>query len=301
MRARFVCGLLTVCSALGCHGPSAPGSASSASSASSESAPRELTIASYNVFYELAQRNDSEDASTWVDGPTLRHVESLDVDVLVMQETNETWEAALRAKLSRRFPHCAFHVSARHRPGGLGVCAKGPIVVDETIESPVDWFPAQRVVVEVAGMPLQLLNVHLRPALSGPGRDGDTWQAANVATRAIRKKEIDAYLGELKAGVRTLIVGDYNELTGGDLFQSLSASGFASALERSGEKASTWRWLERPDELNAQIDHLAFRSTDFELVSARVAPGGNSDHLPIVVKLRLPTAPSTSAPSAAAR
>ena len=77
MRVSVVCGLLTVSLGLGCHGPAAPGPSGSAAV---DSTPRELSIASYNVFSELARQNESADASTWVDGPTLRHVEALERD-----------------------------------------------------------------------------------------------------------------------------------------------------------------------------------------------------------------------------
>jgi endonuclease/exonuclease/phosphatase (EEP) superfamily protein YafD len=254
--------------------------------APSASGEAPLTIASYNVLYELTRKKEGTDPEKWVDRSTLRHIQKLDADVIVFQETNETWEAAIRAVLSARFPHCAFHVSKRHLPGGLGACSKRPLVANEILSSPVGWFPAQRIVVQAEGGSVQILNLHLRPALSGPGRDGDTWGSANLATRAIRKKEIEAYLRHLEPRVPTIIAGDFNELGAGDLFRVLTAAGYENALTRAGERGSTWRWLSRPEALNAQIDHVAYRTSAFELASAKIVKGGRSDHFPIVVALR---------------
>ncbi len=248
--------------------------------------PTSISVASYNVLYALAEKTGDKNPTAWVDGATLGQLKELDVDVLLLQETNEAWEAAISESLAARFPHCAFHQPGRHAPGGIAVCAKQPIVVDASIDSPLGWFPAQHVVVETSAGKIQILNLHLRPALSKPGQ---SWWDANAETREMRVKEMRDYLSRIDTNLPTIIGGDFNEVGGTPLFEVLSKAGFDNAFTQAGVTTSTWRWLERPDELNAQLDHIAYSESAFRLVDATVATGGNSDHLPVVVRLEIPS------------
>ena len=244
--------------------------------------PPTFTVGSYNVLYLRAEKRPGSDAASWADPDTLRQVEALDVDVLLLQETNEAWEGAIRAALSKRFQHCVFHHPKRFLPEGLAICSRYPLEEDGVLASSVGWFPAQRARLRAPFGPVELLNVHLRPAVAGP----EGWMAVHRATRPDRKKEVEAYLAALPAGAATLIVGDFNELPEGDLFQSLTAAGFDSALPRARTTSATWRWEGTTPLLEAQLDHVTYTSSMFELVSASVGRGGNSDHVPVVVTLR---------------
>lgn len=280
MRHRIVlCALLV----LGCSTTRAepPPSGKGPAQAPPES-PLTFTVGSYNVLYLRAERRPAVDASSWADPDTLRQVEALDVDVLLLQETNEAWEGAIRAVLSNRFRYCTFHHPKRFLPEGLAICSRYPLEEDTVLTSPVGWFPAQRARVRAPFGAVELLNVHLRPAVAGP----DNWMSVHRATRPDRKKEVDAYLAALPSGAATLVVGDFNELPEGDLFQSLAAAGFDSALPRAKTSSATWRWEGTEPLLEAQLDHITYTSSSFELVSARVGSGGNSDHVPVVVTLR---------------
>lgn len=250
--------------------------------ASPPRAPDTLTIGSYNLLYLRAAKRDGANPADWADPDTLRRVASLDVDVLLLQEANEAWESAIRATLSDRFPHCSFHWPKRYLPEGLGACSRHPLTDDTLLASPVGWFPAQRVRLQAPFGPVEILNVHLRPAVAGPGN----WMEVHLATRPDRDREVQAYLATLPAADARLVVGDFNELPEGDLFRTLAAAGFQSALPRAGERGATWRWEGAVPPLEAQIDHVAYTGSSFELVSAQVLAGGNSDHVPIVVTLR---------------
>jgi endonuclease/exonuclease/phosphatase family metal-dependent hydrolase len=254
-------------------------------SVKSRTEPTTIKVASYNVLYLLAEKSGSEDPTAWVDGPTLDQLEALDVDILLLQETNAAWEAAIRASVGDRFPYCQFHQPGRHAPGGIGLCARRPIVEDRSIDSPLGWFPAQRALVETTAGRIQVLNVHLRPAISKPGQ---TWWDANAETRSMRVQEMQYYLDGLPKDLPTIVGGDFNEVGGAPLFDVLATSGFDNALTAANVTTSTWRWLERPAELHAQLDHIAYGTRAFRLVEARVDTGGNSDHLPVVVKLETP-------------
>ena len=241
-----------------------------------------LTVASYNVLYLRAEKSPGVPPTDWADPATLQRVKSLDADVLLLQETNDAWEGAIRAALSDRYPHCFFHAPKRFLPEGLAVCSRHPLEDDGVLASPVGWFPAQRVRLRTPAGPVEILNLHLRPAVAGPG----DWMDVHRAGRPDRKKEVEAYLAGLPRGAAALVVGDFNELPEGDLFQSLSAAGFESALPRAGETGATWHWEGTVPLLEAQLDHVAYTSSSFELVSAKILSGGSSDHVPIVVTLR---------------
>jgi endonuclease/exonuclease/phosphatase (EEP) superfamily protein YafD len=243
--------------------------------------PVTLTLASYNVLYALAKKTNDPDPTRWVDAATLRHLASLDVDVLLLQETNEAWEAAIRKAVGKRLPHCRFHPPKRWLPGGIGVCAKKPLLADELLPSSLDWFPAQRIVLEHGGGTLQILNVHLRPAGSGK-----TWWEGLKTTQALRTQELRPHLARLAKDAPTIIAGDFNETGEGDLFRMLGEAGYENAFTAARERGSTWRWLAHPENLNAQLDQVAYQTSAFQLVSARIVKGGNSDHLPVVVTLR---------------
>jgi endonuclease/exonuclease/phosphatase (EEP) superfamily protein YafD len=83
-----------------------------------------------------------------------------------------------------------------------------------------------------------------------------------------------------------VVAGDFNEIGEGDLFQSLKAAGFESALGKAGETGETWSWPGLAKPLGAQLDHVTYSAAAFSLVSAKVLKGGNSDHVPIVITLR---------------
>jgi endonuclease/exonuclease/phosphatase (EEP) superfamily protein YafD len=250
--------------------PPAPATAGESTAPS----PEVLTIGSYNVLYLRAESRPGVDPASWADPDTRSR--------LVLQETNDAWEGAIRAVQSARYPHCVFHPPKRFLPEGLAVCSRHPVEQDRLLASKVGWFPAQRVRVQAPSGPVEILNVHLRPAVAGPAN----WMDVHRATRPDRKIEIEAYLADLPDGAAALVVGDFNELPEGDLFRSLAAAGFESALPRAGEHRATWRWEGTEPLLEAQLDHVAYTSTSFDLVSAKVLEGGNSDHVPVVVTLR---------------
>jgi endonuclease/exonuclease/phosphatase family metal-dependent hydrolase len=229
----------------------------------------ELTLGTYNVYYDAPGNPE-----------ILRAATTLDAEILLYQETNPAWEAALRAALSPGY-QCVFHPPRKYLPEGLGVCSVHPIVSDELLASPLGWFPAQRVVVGTPGGPVEILNVHLRPAVAGL----ETWHATHLETRPLRKREMEAYRAHLRAELPTIVAGDFNDAPEAEVFALLAADGFVNALPRARIPDTTWHWP--GNALEAQLDHVAFESNAFELATARVRKEGQSDHWPVVVRLRL--------------
>lgn len=238
--------------------------------ASRTAGPAEITIASYNVLYETPGAP-----------ATLDLIARIDADVVVFQETNDAWRDAIVARIGGRFPSCRFEAPRRYLPAGLGVCAKTPILEAEVLDSPVEWFPAMRAVVETRGGPIQILDVHLRPAVAA----ADRWWEENRATRGLRRREMAAYVRRLAPELPTVVVGDINDVAGSDVLATLDRAGFESALPLLGDGTVTWRWAGTTPPLEAQLDHVLFARSRFQAERAAVLTGGASDHDAILVTL----------------
>ncbi len=246
------------------------------------SAPLQLKIGSYNVFYGNAEAATAERAG-FADPDTVNQAGLLGADVLALQETNGGFESALRQRLARELPHCRFHPPTRLLPGGIGLCSRYPIVKDELLDSPVGWFPAQRSLVSTPRGPLQVLNVHLKPAVA----DQAEWWSVHRSTRVDRDREIKGLHASLAHDVPTIIVGDFNDVVEGDLFATLSSLGFDNAFRERPTAETSWRWLGAEPPLAALLDHVAYQRDHLRLVDASVLAGGRSDHLAVVVSLEL--------------
>jgi endonuclease/exonuclease/phosphatase (EEP) superfamily protein YafD len=219
----------------------------------------------YNVNYGLAG-----------DHQTLDAIADSDVDLVVLQETNEAWEAAIRQRLSARYPHMEF----RHAglAGGLAVLSRHPLEAKEYLE-PVGegWFPAWRVILHGPLGPTQILAVHLRPPLSDQG----SVVSGYFATPSIRKGEMEAFVEVLDPALPTIVAGDFNESSSGSAIAVLNRKGYRSALPEFGGRQSTWRWQTSVGTVSSQLDHLVI-DRKLELLDVRVVNAGRSDHLPVI-------------------
>src|SRR5262249_22015054 len=132
----------------------------------------QFSLATYNVNYGMPGNLR-----------TLAAIRALDVDALFLQETTPEWERALGAGVYRHWKP--------GRAGGQALLSRLPVEREEILDAPTGWFPAWKV--ELGG--LQVLAVHLRPAFSlASGFHRDFF-----ATGAVRKLEIETYLGRLDA------------------------------------------------------------------------------------------------------
>jgi endonuclease/exonuclease/phosphatase (EEP) superfamily protein YafD len=217
----------------------------------------------FNVNFALAE-----------DAPTIDAVAGAGADVIFLQETTPAWEAALRPKLSASHPHIVF----QHHPGagGLAVLSRFPLKEFEYLPEE-NWFPAARVVLDTGVGPLQVLNVHLRPAV---GNNGSV-VSGYFATPPVRRREIETFAASLDPSIPTLIVGDFNEHEGGRALRWLRGRGMRSALPEFSPYAQTWRWQTSVVRLGGRYDHIVY-DPRLEPLSVQVRRTGRSDHLPVV-------------------
>ncbi|HEU5075986.1 MAG TPA: endonuclease/exonuclease/phosphatase family protein [Polyangiaceae bacterium] len=236
-----------------------------------------LSVLSYNVNFGMPG-----------DAETLEAIRSANADLVLLQETTESWEAALRGELAALYPHMSF----RHccRAGGLGVLSKTKFSEHEYFAAPRAWFPAWRLVVETRLGPVQVLNVHLRPQIS----DSGSVVSGYFTTPPVREREIAAYAATLERGLPTLVVGDFNENDSGRAVNYLKGRGFRSALPEFDPGADTWRWQTSLGEVNAQLDHIVYDPA-LDPVNVSVIEAGSSDHYPVLASFRRDDTPKEPA------
>jgi endonuclease/exonuclease/phosphatase (EEP) superfamily protein YafD len=231
-----------------------------------------LLLMSYNLNYG----NPDFDA-------TLDAIEAGDADVVLLQEVSDAWRDALIARFAKRYPHRAFHLHYRGA-GGLALLSKLPIERDDLWAAPAGtgaWFPAERAVITTAFGPLQLLNVHLRPAL-----DRGSWVRGFMTTPDVRRAEIAAHWEHLDHTLPTIVAGDFNEDPTGRAVDLLTAHGL-TRIATAGP--TTWHYEvtsrgKTYDLLKMDIDHVMI---DARLAArdAHVLAAGTSDHRPVVVTI----------------
>ena len=236
-----------------------------------------LTLVSYNVNYGLARADGS------VDPATEQQIKELakTADLIAFQETTDDWERSIIALTKDSHPHRRFHAPGRFIAGGIGVISRLPIAAEDVLPSPVDWFPAQRVEISTDDGPLQVLNVHLRPMIS----EGGSWVSGYFTTGHFRETEANAHLAKLRKDLPTVVLGDFNEEDPGVALTIFESLGLRNAVSVDSPSDTTWRWTAYGVPLAMRLDHVLYPPSVFDLESATVHQGGNSDHLPVEVKL----------------
>ena len=228
-----------------------------------------VTVMTFNVNFGLPGDHD-----------TLEAIGKPGADVVMLEETNDAWEDAIRARWGATYPYMRFEPG--RGAGGIGVISKLPITTEERLPE-VTWFPAMRVVVDGPAGPLQLLGVHLRPGFSDSGSVVKGW----FVTPKIRERETAAFTAALDDTLPTIVLGDFNE-DRGRAVKLLERQGFADVLPTFEPHAKTWRWnVKVIGQIHGRFDHLMTKNGPVA-TDAKVLPLGNSDHLPVIGTFVLP-------------
>ncbi len=225
-----------------------------------------LRLLSYNVNFGIAG-----------DAETLAAIHAAQADVALLIETNAAWEWSLRRELGAEFSHMVF--KNRSDAGGLCVLSRYPILDSEFLPTAGGggWFPAVRAVIKSPFGKVQLLGVHLRPAVS----DGGSYVSGAYVTPPIRVNEISTFFARLDPTLPTVVAGDFNEEEDGEAAKFLTKRGFSSALRRYAPGQPTWHWPIVVGELRKELDHIYYDGT-LDALAAEVRQTGRSDHLPIL-------------------
>ena len=230
--------------------------------------PPTLRLMTYNINYAEAGRAD-----------TIAAIVKGDADVVLLQEVTSSWADLLRKELDKTYPHMVFHPHAR-RAGGLAVLSRFPITEDVVLPPAEGWFPAQRVTLATSLGALDVLNVHLRPAIL----DG-SWIKGYLGTPPIRLREIEAYWSQLPRPP-AIVAGDFNEEPDKGVDKFLAGKGLTRV--DTGGKPTTWRFSGsyggQQVSLALDIDHVAIGG-GLMATGATVLDQGQSDHRPVIVTL----------------
>jgi len=233
-------------------------------------AKRQLRLMTYNLNYGNPEPASACDA-----------IAKADADVVLLQEITSEWKRILEERLGQQYPYSIFRIHTR-AAGGLAVLSKLPIRNEELFASPErGWFPAERLVLETGFGILQVLHVHLRPAI-----DGGSWIKGFMTTPPLRRREIESYWKKLFKDLPTIIAGDFNEDATGSAVSYLTRHGL-SRVDTKGPPTWHYEIMSRgktSDLLKLDIDHVMVDSR-LRASGGTVLDEGASDHRPVIVTI----------------
>lgn len=225
-----------------------------------------ISVVTYNLNYSFINEN------------VVDILDTINADVICLQETNKTWEDIITKGLQDKYPYLEFKYCCG--AGGLAIMSKYPILNTIYIDNEAGWFPASLTNIKKGKEIIQVLNVHLKPGLTSKGRIG--WNAYFKA-EDIHKQELTHFMNHLNKNIPTLIVGDFNENDKGKSLTWLTNEmNFQDDLSTFDAKTKTWRWVL----LKGRYDHIV--SNQFlECNAAQVHKVGKSDHFPVFANYKI--------------
>lgn len=198
-------------------------------------------------------------------------------EIVCLQETTPDWEHYLRATLSIDYPYMEFRESKGRMGGGLAFLSRIPSESIAYLPSETGWFDGWIKAFETPLGPVQVLNVHLHPPV---GKQGSWNLSGYLFTGSDRLKEMERFYPARRAGLPTLVVGDFNDVDSSSAVQWLKTQGLTNALPEFDRRSPTWRWRWGLLSLHRRMDHILYPS-ELHCCSAQVLPVGASDHYPV--------------------
>ncbi|MCF6284450.1 MAG: endonuclease/exonuclease/phosphatase family protein [Candidatus Hydrogenedentes bacterium] len=197
-------------------------------------------------------------------------IAELDPDVICVQEVNEAWAKALEA-LHADYP--SHHVVPRGDNFGIALYSRVSPSPPETLFQETLHIPALAVPLEINGIKARLLTLHALPPLRSE-------------LAAQRSRQLDAARAWYEAQEEpALIVGDLNMTMYSPVYRSwLSGIDIKNARAGHGPLGSWPEWIPF---LRLPLDQCLV-STEIDVVDCRLGPSIGSDHLPLVIDIRLP-------------
>lgn len=234
--------------------------------------PSALRLMTYNLNYGNPRPETS-----------IAAIENANADLVLLQEITAEWRDRLQKRFTTQYPHQVYRIDGR-ASGGLAVLSKLPLRDEQLWNAPAGtgaWFPAQRFQIDLAMGPVQVLNVHLRPAL-----ESGSWIKGFFTTPPIRRAEIAAHWKRMDGKLPTIVAGDFNEDPDGLALEFLKGQGLAR-IPTTGP--TTWHYevtskVGTTDMLKMDIDHVVVDGR-FVAKDAQVIDAGASDHRPVIVTL----------------
>ncbi|MFA5795262.1 MAG: endonuclease/exonuclease/phosphatase family protein [Candidatus Brocadiia bacterium] len=223
-----------------------------------------IKVLTWNVNWGMPQPSEA-----------LKVLQDAGADIICLQETTPAWERFLRPQLGKDYPFMEF----RHRnaAGGQAIFSKRPFKELEYILPAEGWFPGWFNEFETDIGTIQILSVHLHPAISDKGSFS---VGAYLSTPKIRLGEIQTLFPHLKKETATLILGDFNEEDSSVALEWLVEQGFTNALGEFDSESQTWEWQSSFMSIKRRFDHVLY-SKELTCPNAYVNRTGGSDHFPV--------------------
>jgi endonuclease/exonuclease/phosphatase (EEP) superfamily protein YafD len=230
---------------------------------------------------------------------------SCEADVCSLTETTPEWNEFLtrNEEIAETYPFQLYNNTPNWMAGGQHILSKYPIESVAWEPALSEWFPGWIFKVDENNplqSPLYMLGVHLRPPLSTSpyapfGLDPVTyfWTSDKDHQRDIdhwskilwdQVKEVE---DKLQSEVPVFVLGDFNEEESGSAYKYLeNESNLRDARKEFDGARETWTWpvLNGTFNLKARYDHLFYRPSAIQCISASVVHSGCSDHYPVVAE-----------------
>ncbi|MEM6990243.1 MAG: endonuclease/exonuclease/phosphatase family protein [Myxococcota bacterium] len=230
-------------------------------------------VASYNINFST--RNLDR---------VVQLIEETDADIVALQETTPAASKTLERRTRTAFPHS--HFAPAQWAGGHAIVSRVPLTNVERVEPVHGPFGALVAVAELAGVPTQIVSVHLKPTLPSRGTSSVAVAVAFLENETIRVSEVEQILSRLDPEVPHLIVGDFNTLSSLSVVSRLKTAGYvdSQAHDPRHRNDPTWHWTWDGNPIELRIDYI-FHSAEARTQSVRVIDRGPSDHYPVVATL----------------
>jgi endonuclease/exonuclease/phosphatase family metal-dependent hydrolase len=246
--------------------------------------PGRFTVVSFNVLFGYEAKSI---------GSTLRANQMDGADVILLQESNQESATRTAADLGMAFAYYPGAVHPRSRDlFGVAILSRWPIVAHRKIMLPdksvVD--SARKVaiaaVVEIQGVPIRVVSVHLQSGMVGPGfkRQLKSLMECAIEDDCHNDKDPSA----LPASRATVVGGDFNTWIG-SLRAPLDRRMAKYGLVRISEIKGTFSKALGADPKNKHTFDYFFATREIIAGPGRVgADRTGSDHFPIAAEFLLP-------------
>jgi endonuclease/exonuclease/phosphatase (EEP) superfamily protein YafD len=205
--------------------------------------------------------------------PILAEIGAADPEVVLLQEYTDHWHEAWVKAHGKRYPHGG-HVN-REDSFGIAIWSKRPLA-DVRVDVPIGdgSTPQMRAVMQHAGRPIALYNVHLLPPRTFSYLAGHRMEVRNLVSLLEAEK------------LPAIVTGDFNFSMRTPQADRLLAAGYVDAHRSAGRgRGATWPVIGITRYVpGVQLDHVFLRGP---LACARVetGEGRGSDHRPLMVEL----------------
>lgn len=242
-----------------------------------------VRVMTYNIHsaYNTAGRFDIEEVARVVEdsGAEIVGLQEIPRGRLISGVTDEL--ALLKARLG--FEHVAFF-GTTDPTWGNAILSRYPIVSSDREHLPLVGTPMRRgylgSLVQVGDTTVLFISTHLQHVNDRSVHDDNP----EADLYPVHREQIRAILEAWGGAEPAVLVGDFNARPDWRQIEDLLSAGWVDSWMEGGSGDG---FTARSDDLRYRIDYV-FHTPDIEVLDAGVIRSDASDHLPVVVDLRLP-------------